>query len=127
MRALLDTHTWVWWLFEPSRLRAQVRSIVEDDDSVCCFSVASAWEMAIKLQLGKLVLPVELEDVLSQLEAQNVRWLNISQAHCLRLRSLPLHHRDPFDRMLAAQAVEEKLSVLSGDRCFDFYGLHRVW
>jgi PIN domain nuclease of toxin-antitoxin system len=127
LKLLVDTHTWLWWLFEPSRLGTQARALLADNSSVCYFSAASAWELAIKIQTGKLNLPRSLQDILQQLDAQNIRWLDVSRAHCLRLETLPFHHRDPFDRMLASQAATDGLGILSADSLFEFYGVQRLW
>ncbi|MCE7874704.1 type II toxin-antitoxin system VapC family toxin [bacterium CPR1] len=127
MKVLVDTHSWLWWLFEPGKLSKTCLRFLSDDATDAFFSAASGWELAIKTQLGKLSLPKPLLEVYRELDAQNVIWLDISRSHCLRLEMLPLHHRDPFDRMLAAQAAEERLPVLSIDPWFEPYGLQRIW
>lgn len=127
MNYLLDTHAWLWWLFEPEKLSPNARAAISDEDAVCSFSAASAWEIAIKLQLGKLSIPGDLSQVLEQLDIQGLRWLEIGRAHCQHFQHLPLHHRDPFDRMLVAQASYEKLPLISKDPWIDSYGLHRIW
>lgn len=127
MNYLLDTHAWLWWLFEPEKLGPNARAAISDEDAVCGFSAASAWEIAIKLQLGKLSIPGDLSQVLEQLELQGLRWLEIGRAHCQHFLHLPLHHRDPFDRMLVAQASCEKLPLISKDPWIDSYGLKRIW
>lgn len=91
------------------------------------FSSASAWELAIKLSLGKLVLAREYGWVLEQLEENRVRRLGIEPGHCFVLVRLPFHHRDPFDRMLVAQALCEGMTVLSRDTTLDAYGVDRLW
>lgn len=127
MKVLVDTHVWLWWLFEPGKLSETCRRILSDDATDAFFSAASGWELAIKIQLGKLSLPKPLAEIYRELDAQNLIWLEIARSHCLRLEMLPLHHRDPFDRMLAAQAAEQRLPVLSIDPCFEAYGLQRLW
>lgn len=127
VRYLLDTHAIVWSLAEPKKLSKKARAIVEGDaDAVV--SAASVWELAIKMSNDRLTLPVELsvfiDDVARDL---GVTWLAIEVAHALRVRALPWHHRDPFDRLLAAQAIAEDLTVVSTDAIFDRYGCKRVW
>ncbi len=127
MKVLVDTPAWLWWLFDPGKLSETCLSILSDDSTDAFFSAASGWELAIKCQLGKLSLPKSLAEVYQELDAQNVIWLEIARSHCLRLEMLPLHHRDPFDRMLAAQAAELRLPLLSSDPWFEPYGLQRIW
>ncbi|MCC6808139.1 MAG: type II toxin-antitoxin system VapC family toxin [Deltaproteobacteria bacterium] len=127
MRYLLDTHAIVWSLAEPKKLSKKARAIVEGDaDAVV--SAASVWELAIKMSNDRLTLPVELsvfiDDVARDL---GVTWLAIEVAHALRVRALPWHHRDPFDRLLAAQAIAEDLTIVSPDAIFERYGCKRAW
>lgn len=128
MAFLLDTHTFLWMRHAPGLLGEGARAVCGEMSSELFMSRASAWEMAIKLSIGKLRLNEPLRDVL--VDARTTRGiapLAIKEAHVLRVCGLPLHHRDPFDRILAAQALEEGLTVLSADASFDTYGVLRVW
>lgn len=127
MRALLDTHAWLWWLEGVPTLGPQALQVMQDPSTEVYFSVASAWELAIKLSLGKLVLAQEFGWVLRQLGPHRVQSLGIGPEHCERVRTLPYHHRDPFDRMLVAQALCEGLTLLSKDTGLDAYGAPRIW
>lgn len=128
MAYLLDTHTFLWMRHAPQCLGADVRTICADLDSDLRLSLVSGWEMAIKLSIGKLRLPQPLRQILEEARTLNgISTLPIGEAHVLRVRHLPLHHRDPFDRLLAAQALEEGLTLLSRDASFDAYAVQRVW
>jgi PIN domain nuclease of toxin-antitoxin system len=128
VRLLVDTHAFLWFLAGDSKLRASARRRLEDDGNEKFLSIASVWEMAIKLSLRKLRLEDPLEDVVSRGTLESgIMLLGISKEHAMRVATLPWHHRDPFDRMLAAQSLEDELAVLSRDDCFDGYGVRRVW
>ncbi len=128
MPYLLDTHTFLWMRHTPERLGDRARAVCADTSSELFMSVASAWEMAIKLSTGKLSLREPLRQVLAQARTTiGIAPLPILEAHVLRVRDLPFHHRDPFDRLLAAQALEEGLTVLSADPSFDAYAVTRLW
>lgn len=107
MRLLLDTHVLLWSLLEPARLTPSTAALVADPDHEVRASVVCAWEIALKQSLGKLELPGPAESWLrSATAAMGVEWLDITAEHAVRVRSLPWHHRDPFDRLLVAQAMD---------------------
>jgi PIN domain nuclease of toxin-antitoxin system len=127
MRLLLDTSTWLWMTAAPERLSDATRSLLLDERTDLYLSAASAWEMAIKHGLGKLQLPAPLEHYLpSRLSAFRTNPLPVEHAHALRVASLPAHHRDPFDRLLIAQAQIEGLAIVTGDRLFTRYDIQIV-
>jgi PIN domain nuclease of toxin-antitoxin system len=127
MRLLLDTSCWLWMTAAPERLSAATRTLLLDERTELYLSAASAWEMAIKYGLGKLQLPVPLEDYLpSRLAAFRTSPLAVEHAHALRVATLPAHHRDPFDRLLIAQAQIENLAILTSDRSFARYEVEIV-
>lgn len=116
MRILLDTSAWLWMLTEPERFSPERRAQLESSSTDLFLSAASSWEIAIKYGLGKLQLPDRPERYIPRmLEATRTSGLMIKHAHALRVADLPLHHRDPFDRLLIAQAQIEKLPLLSAD------------
>lgn len=128
MDLLLDTHAFLWWVGGERRLPRAARAAIADPANTCRLSLASCWEMAIKTSLGKLRLPAPLERfVPEQLAANGFRLLTIDLADVTRVASLPFHHRDPFDRLLAAQALDGELAIVSSDRIFTRYGVRRVW
>jgi PIN domain nuclease of toxin-antitoxin system len=128
MKLLLDTHTFIWWDSEPGRLSPRVLALCQDRENVVLFSVASAWEMQIKLQLGKLKLTLPLAQVIEgQRQTNNIQVLPVALAHVLALQSLPAHHKDPFDRLLIAQANAENAVLLSSDQAFAKYPVKLLW
>ena len=128
MRLLLDTHAFLWFLAGDSRLRAAARRRVEDKANDKFLSIASIWEMAIKVSLGKLELDDPLGEIVGRGAGENgIALIGISKDHVLRVSTLPWHHRDPFDRLLAAQAMHEGMTLLTGDSAFEAYGVRRVW
>lgn len=128
MRLLLDTHVVLWSLARPERISERARDCMLARDSALFASIVVAWEIAIKLSLGKIELA---PDWLAQIEARYADWriepLGIAHRHCIRVVTLPFLHRDPFDRMLVAQAQEERLCIVSADPAFDAYGIERIW
>ncbi|NER94900.1 MAG: type II toxin-antitoxin system VapC family toxin [Symploca sp. SIO1B1] len=123
---LLDTHTFIWLSENAHNLSNNLRDMIDMADRVY-LSIASLWEIAIKLNLGKLSLQQSYESIGAELEASDILLLPISFADTLQIRYLPLHHRDPFDRMLIAQAINHSLIVISRDVKFDAYPIQRLW
>lgn len=128
MRLLLDTHTLLWWLANDPRLSAPAHETVANPRNDCFVSLASCWELAIKASLGKIRLANPVERFIpDELAANDFQLLPIEFKHVARVESLPFHHRDPFDRLLAAQALTERMTIASADVVFDAYGVKRVW
>lgn len=128
MRLLLDTHAFLWWVDDAPDLSRGARSAIREPANECLVSLASCWEIAIKLSLGKLKLRGAIEHFIpEQLAANGFQRLEIDFRHVVRVARLPFHHRDPFDRLLAAQALEDKLAIVSVDPVFRKYGVRRVW
>jgi PIN domain nuclease of toxin-antitoxin system len=127
MRLLLDTHALLWWLGGNERLRPALRARIADEQAEVFVSAASAWEIAIKVQTGKLDAGPLAQGLAAEIERQGFLPLSISLDHAERAGLLPPHHRDPFDRMLIAQAQAENLHLVSNERIFDRYGVVRVW
>ena len=128
MRALLDTHAFVWWIADSKRLSETARGAMADDTNEIFVSAASAWEIASKYRLGKLPGGEALAvDVAGTIRRQGFEELAISVADAERAGRLPGPHRDPFDRMLIAQALARDLPVVSTDAVFDGYGVNRLW
>jgi PIN domain nuclease of toxin-antitoxin system len=128
MKLLLDTHALIWFAENDARLSAPARQALEDDTNDLFCSVASIWEMAIKASLGKLKLSARLDTVFRRrLEESGFAVLAVEYAHAAHVLSLPWHHRDPFDRLLIAQAALEQLALVSHDNQLDAYGIVRIW
>jgi PIN domain nuclease of toxin-antitoxin system len=127
MRILLDTQCWLWMSLAPERFSARSRRLVEARDTTLYLSAASAWEVAIKHALGKLRLPEPpVTYVPSRVAALGVQPLPIEQQHALQVATLPPHHRDPFDRLLIAQAQIDDLSILTADPVFASYDVATI-
>jgi PIN domain nuclease of toxin-antitoxin system len=128
VRVLLDTHALLFWTYEPARLGTTAARVLADRDTLAYWSVASSWEVAIKVGLGKLVLDGPVGDVVRrELDRNGFPLLPIDQAHVLAVADLPRHHGDPFDRLLVAQALAEDLTVLTADPHFAAYGVRTAW
>lgn len=122
-RLLLDTHVWLWWQADDRRLAKAARTAIVQAAEVYV-SAASAWEMAIKIALGKLEVP---EDLAAAADAGGIRELPVHFRHVAALRTLPAHHRDPFDRLLLAQARVDGLTLVTADPALPPYGVPHLW
>lgn len=126
MESLLDTHAFLWYLLGDSNLGSKAKDAI-DTKTGLYFSIASLWEISIKINVGKLQLNRPFEDLPKELEYINVQILPITFEDTEIYTSLPLHHRDPFDRILVAQAINHSLVLISRDEAFDAYPIQRVW
>ncbi|MFZ5997808.1 MAG: type II toxin-antitoxin system VapC family toxin [Nitrospirota bacterium] len=128
MRALLDTHAFLWWLTDDPQLPQNIRDIIADGSNELYFSAASCWEIAIKAQLGKLMLPDKPAVFISdQLAINGIQSLPIQSSHALHVFNLPALHRDPFDRMLIAQAQLENMPIITSDPLIALYQVQLLW
>lgn len=128
MKLLLDTHAFLWWVAASPALGRRARSAIRNGRNECFVSVASGWEIAIKASLGTLKIEGALDRFLpEQLAANSFQPLPVDLKHCARVGVLPFHHRDPFDRLLVAQALEDDLAIVTADPVFAKYGVERVW
>jgi PIN domain nuclease of toxin-antitoxin system len=128
MSLVLDTHSFLWFIMGSPRLSGNARALIEDDAHDKRLSTASLWEMAIKLSLGRLTLAEPFGVLIpQQLRVSGIEILNIEISHLAVLTTLPFHHRDPFDRLIIAQALVEQCPVVSVDPAFDAYPVERLW
>ncbi|MGA2977351.1 MAG: type II toxin-antitoxin system VapC family toxin [Spirochaetia bacterium] len=128
MRALLDTHCWLWWISAPENLSQEALEAIRFGGNEIYFSAASSWEISIKVTLGKLVMREKpSEFVPARLARDGILPLPIQHAHALQVAGLPYHHRDPFDRMLVAQAQMENLTLLTADRQLEKYDVRLLF
>jgi PIN domain nuclease of toxin-antitoxin system len=128
MRLLLDTHAFLWFIGGHSHFSTHARHVIEDQDNESVVSMVSVWEMAIKVSLGKLTPHVPFSSLVpGQLTQNGIALLDITVDHALQVAQLPYHHRDPFDRMLIAQAMTEGIPIVSADSVFDAYPVTRIW
>ena len=128
MTVLLDTHAFLWFIFGDDRISPLARTTLESAENWKILSVASLWEIAIKVSIGKLAIRGSFDEViLPELDRPDIRVLPIQVPHVSYVARLALRHRDPFDRILAAQAAVEGLPIISADVAFDGYGITRMW
>ena len=127
MIALADTHALCWWLDEQDGLSATAKRFFTDSKNAVVISSVVPWELAIKVRAGKMDVQPVLDRWEEMLEVQGFSELPIDSAHAIRAGLLPLHHRDPFDRMLAAQAQATGWPIVSADPIFERYGVRRIW
>lgn len=128
MRLILDTHTFLWYIFGDPQLSAAATALLQDPANEKLLSLASPWEVGIKVSTGKLTLSRPLEAYFEeQMRLNSIQMLPITLAHIARVSTLPFHHRDPFDRMLIAQSLTENIPIISADAAFDAYAITRLW
>ncbi|HUY36843.1 MAG TPA: type II toxin-antitoxin system VapC family toxin [Pirellulales bacterium] len=128
MKLLLDTHAFLWFVTSDSQLSATALALIADVDNELFLSPASYWEVAIKVSIGKYPLTVPFETFFTTaLAANGIQILAVEIRHAAVLSALPMHHKDPFDRMIAAQALSESIPVVSADAALDSYGITRLW
>ena len=127
MNLLLDTHTFLWFSEDNPELSKNARSLIEDADNNCFISIASIWEMAIKVSLGKLKIRAGFDRLIEEINKHDFIILPISFEHTAELISMSFSHRDPFDRLLVAQSIVEDLTLISADKIFDEYQVKRIW
>jgi PIN domain nuclease of toxin-antitoxin system len=128
MRALLDTHAFIWWVTDDTRLSSTARNIIADPGNILLLSAASAWEIVIKVRLGKLNLPEPPETYIpSRLMMNRFESLPIQMAHALQVVNLPALHQDPFDRILIAQSQVEKMPIITVDNKIIQYPVDVIW
>jgi PIN domain nuclease of toxin-antitoxin system len=128
MRLLLDTHTFLWWINNDPLLSDSARAAIASERNECFLSLASCWELAIKASIGKLRLTKPVERFIpEELNANDFQLLSIDFRHIAKVEALPFHHRDPFDRLLVAQVLTEKMTIISADTVLSEYGVKRIW
>ncbi len=127
-RYLLDTHTFIWWVNGSPKLSPAANKAMSSLENECYLSLVSTWEMAIKISLGKLKLATSLKRFITgNMVANDFKMLPIDFSHINKIASLPFHHRDPFDRLLVAQSMTEKMPIISADTTLGAYSIERVW
>ncbi len=128
MNILIDTQAIIWFAENNSQLSVKARDMMEDEDNNCFVSMASLWEISIKMNLGKLVINnLMLSEFMDEVIENGFPILDIRRDHVLENEKLPFFHRDPFDRLIIAQAISENMKVVTSDPAFDLYPIHRIW
>jgi len=124
---LLDTHSLLWYLTDDDQLPKSRKGEIDDENILCFVSMASFWEIAIKQSLNKLSINTNLDVVLNQIQNTSIIFLPIKTDHIKQVVNLPFHHRDPFDRLIIAQAQAENLTIVTRDKTFSPYGVKVKW
>ena len=127
MSYLIDTHTLLWYFNGDLQLSKKAGNILEDEQEKKYVSIASIWEIAIKMNIERLNLDYPFKDIKPKLRFENIEILSISFSHTQQILNLPLHHRDPFDRMIIAQSIAENLTIISKDKNFSLYPIKLLW
>lgn len=127
MGFLLDTHTFLWFAAGDKQIPKSSVTIIEDNNQLCYLSIASLWEFTIKSQIGKLLKAPELNELVQTAQENNITILPINPSHLQTLSALPFHHRDPFDRIIFAQAIAENLTLISRDKIAKSYKVKVIW
>jgi len=127
MNILLDTHTLIWFLEGSPEMSTNARNIIEDLDNIRFVSSASIWEIAVKVSIEKLELKYPFKKINSLLWENSIDLLPIRFEHTLELTTLPFHHKDPFDRIIIAQAIVEQMPIISKDGNFKYYNINQIW
>lgn len=127
MKLLVDTHAFIWFVEDDKNLPSHIRKELENTDNALIFSIASLWEMTIKMSLGKLIVNFKIEEVIEKISDNGFEILPVLPEHIIKLSQLPFIHRDPFDRMLISQGLSENIKIVSKDEIFDDYKIKRFW
>jgi PIN domain nuclease of toxin-antitoxin system len=123
MRVLIDTHVLIWHLEDDAQLTLERSALIDDSDNEPLVSIASLWEIAIKQSLGKLRLLLQLDDIVHVVENSSTSLLTVEPNHLIHVATLPFHHKDPFDRLIIAQALAENIPIITSDPHFAKYGI----
>jgi PIN domain nuclease of toxin-antitoxin system len=127
MKILLDTHAFIWFVEDDIQLPDSLKRIIESPSNEIYLSIASIWEMAIKIQLKKLKIDKSIKEIIDLVSYNGFELLPILPEHIIKLSTLDFHHRDPFDRIVIAQGMVENHQIVSKDKVFDKYGVNRTW
>lgn len=127
MKCLLDTHTLLWYLEDNPKLSAKAKQIITNPQNLVFVNIVSFWEIAIKFSIGKLQLSKPIIELITETKRLRIEVSPVEEIYILQIQDLPLHHRDPFDRMLIAQSLSENIPIISIDELFDLYSITRIW
>ena len=127
MRILLDTHAFIWFAEDDSQLNQTIKKTIEKPTNDIFLSIASIWEMAIKMQLNKLKINKSIEEIIDLVTLNGFELVPILPDHIIKMTTLNFYHRDPFDRIIIAQGLDENFKIVSRDKIFDNYGIERIW
>ncbi len=127
MKALIDTHTYIWYINGNKKLSEKALNIIDDNNNEILFSIAGIWEISIKIKLGKLKLISDFNTIKDDLKKYSISIMQINLQDILKNFTLPFHHRDPFDRIIIAQSLVRNVPIIGKDETFDMYDVERIW
>jgi PIN domain nuclease of toxin-antitoxin system len=128
VKYLIDTHTLLWIVTNDPKLSAKAKDLYLDSENEIFISMASIWELSIKSSLGKISLEQPLDEFVDEhVKGNDIRILKIELSHVLRIENLPFYHRDPFDRLIISQSIEDNIPIIGSDKTFDSYPIKRIW
>lgn len=127
MKYLLDTHTLLWYLDDDANLSQRAKQLITDPSNEIAINIGSFWEIAIKNSVGKLNLTRQIRQIFAEARTLQIEISSVNESLILLVNTLPLHHRDPFDRLFICQCLHENIPILSRDSAFDAYGVMRIW
>lgn len=128
MKYLIDTHTLLWIVTNDPKLSAKAKDLYLDSENEIFISLASIWELSIKSSIGKISLEQPLDEFVDEhVKGNDIRILKIELPHVLRIENLPFYHRDPFDRLIISQSIEDNIPIIGSDKTFDSYPIKRIW
>jgi PIN domain nuclease of toxin-antitoxin system len=127
MAALIDTHTFLWFVSGDKQLPEKIKTKILNINESCYISIASLWEITIKIQIGKLKIDISIEDLFKYADRNQIEIVQITAEHLLILASLPQHHNDPFDRLIVSQAISENMTLYSKDKGLKKYKIKQEW
>jgi PIN domain nuclease of toxin-antitoxin system len=127
MAVLLDTHTFLWFVSGDKQLPEKIKNKILDINEPCYISIASLWEITIKIQIGKLKIAISIDDLFKYADRNQIEIVQITAEHLLVLASLPQHHNDPFDRLIVSQAISENMTLYSKDKGLKKYKIKQEW
>ena len=127
MKYLIDTQILIWLFISPNKIPSNIQNLLKNLDNEIYVSKVSIWEIAIKVSIGKLIIPFEIKKLIFEIKEMNIKILNIKNQHLIKVTDLPFHHKDPFDRLIISQAFIDRITIISSDNNFSKYNVKVLW
>ena len=127
MKYLIDTQILIWLFISPNKIPSNIQNLLKNLDNEIYVSKVSIWEIAIKVSIGKLIIPFEIKKLIFEIKGMNIKILNIKNQHLIKVTDLPFHHKDPFDRLIISQAFIDRITIISSDNNFSKYNVKVLW
>jgi len=127
LKYLIDTQILIWLFISPNKIPSNIQNLLKNLDNEIYVSKVSIWEIAIKVSIGKLIIPFEIKKLIFEIKEMNIKILNIKNQHLIKVTDLPFHHKDPFDRLIISQAFIDRITIISSDNNFSKYNVKVLW